>query len=169
MPNEGLASDGESSRAPLSNNDRMRKARIAFLLAAVAGAVTGFAIHLSTQTWIQGWVAQHMAGRSVGPSWDVRLLAAATSLEVGVATVFIYVLLRRSVPGLPTVVRGAILAALLLAVTGRLFRQPVMDLAVGNPLAVVLVQDGVAWLTWTALCIAVAVVYDSFTAKAAHE
>lgn len=154
---------------PLGNNQRMPKARIAFLLAAVAGAATGFGIHLSTQAWIQGWVEQHMAGRSVVPSWDVRLLAAATSLEVGVATVFVYVLLRRSLPGLPTVVRGALLAALLLAVTGRLFRQSVMDLAVGNPLAVVLIQDGVAWLTWTALCIAVAIVYDSLTARAVHE
>jgi hypothetical protein len=147
----------------------MHNTRVAFILAAIAGAATGFAIHLGTQAWIREWVAAHMAGRSVAPSWDVRLLAAATSLELGVATVFVYVLLRKSLPGLPTIFRGALLAALLLAVTGRLVRQPVMDLAIGNPVSVVLIQDGVAWLTWAALCIAVASVYDRLAAGAIRD
>lgn len=85
------------------------------------------------------------------------------------ATAFFYMLLRRSLPGWPTVFRGALLAALLLAASGRLLRQPVMDLAIGNPLAVVLIQDGVAWLTWTALCVAVAVVYDTVAAGAMRD
>lgn len=148
---------------------RMRKSRVAFFVAAIAGAATGFAIHLCTQAWVQGWVATQMAGRSVAPSWDVRFLAAATSLEIGVATAFVYVLVRKSLPGWPTVFRGALLAALLLGVSGRLLRQPLMDLAIGNPLAVVLIQDGVAWLTWSALCVAVAVVYDTVVDGAIRE
>lgn len=126
----------------------------------------GLPIHLGTQAWVKYWVSAQMAGRSVAPSWDVRFLAAATSIKVGVATALIYVLLRKAMPGLPTVARGALLGGLLLAVTGRLLRQPVMDLAIGNPLGVVLVQDGVTWLTWLARSIAVAVVYDILCAAA---
>lgn len=147
----------------------MHKARVAFFVAAIAGAATGFAIHLATQAWVREWVASQMTGRSVAPSWDVRFLAAATSLEVGLATAFVYVLLRKALPGWPTISRGALLAAVLLAVSGRLLRQPVMDLAIGNPLPVVLVQDGVAWLTWATLCIAVAVVYDAVAAGAVRQ
>jgi hypothetical protein len=83
-----------------------------------------------------------------------------TSLEVGVGLVLLYAIARPLLPGRTSVGHGMILAVLLLAVTGRLFRQGVMDTAIGNPASVVLVQNGSTWAVWVLMCVAAASVFD---------
>lgn len=130
------------------------------LVAAVAAGATGFLIHLATQAWVQSWVSEHMQGIQVVASWDVRYFALATSLEVGIGLVILYALVRRAMPVKSAALRGLLLGVVLLAVMGRLFRQPAMNLAIGNPLSVVAVQDGVSWVLWLAAAVVAAVVFE---------
>jgi hypothetical protein len=133
---------------------------VAGLVAAVAAAVVGFVIHVGTQTWVQSWVTERMHGKEVVASWDVRYLALITSVEVGVGLVILYALVRRAMPVRSAVLRGLLLGVILLAVMGRLVRQPVMNLVIGNPLSVVIVQDGISWILWPAIAVVAAVVFE---------
>ena len=54
---------------------------------------------------------------------------------------------------------------LLLAAQGSLFRQPLMDFIIGNPLSVVAVQDGVTWVVWLVMCAVAALTYDGLTER----
>lgn len=141
---------------------RMHRSRTlgAGLIAAIAAAATGFVIHVGTQSWVQSWVAERMQGKEVAPSWDVRYIALATSLEVGVGLVILYALVRRAMPVKSAVLRGLLLGVVLLAVMGRLLRQPVMNLVIGNPLPVVVVQDGISWVLWLSAAVVAAVVFE---------
>lgn len=130
-------------------------------ISAFAAAVVGFSIHVGSQGWVRSWVSAHMQGREVIPSWDVRYLALLTSFETGVGLVIVYALVRPALPGKSSLVRGLLLGVLMLAVMGRLFRQPAMDLAIGNPLGVVAVQDGISWVLWLTVSVVVATIYDS--------
>jgi hypothetical protein len=141
------------------------KSYLAAFVSASAAAITGFVIHVATQGWVQSWVASHMQGREVAPSWEVRYVALLTSLEVGVGLVILYALVRTALPAKSSLVRGLLLGVLLLAVMGRLIRQPAMNLVVGNPLVVVAVQDGISWLLWLSMCVVVAVTYDLLASK----
>ena len=139
---------------------------LAALTAATVSAATGFLIHVGTQPLIEGWVQQHMEGRTVTASWDVRYLALATSLETGIALAILYGLIRAHLPSPSSLVRGLLMGLLLLAVMGRLFRQPLMNLVIGNPLSVVAVQDGINWVVWLAMCMVLAVLYDALVPAA---
>ena len=133
---------------------------LAGLVAAVAAGVVGFVVHVGTQAWVQAWVTERMHGREVTASWDVRYIALATSVEVGLGLVVLYALVRRAMPVKSAVLRGLLLGVVLLAVMGRLVRQPLMNLVIGNPLSVVIVQDGVSWVLWLAAAITAAVVFE---------
>ena len=141
------------------------KPYLAAFISASAAAAAGFVIHVITQEWVRSWVASHMQGREVTASWEVRYVALLTSLEVGVGLVILYALVRGALPAKSSVVRGLLLGVLLLAVMGRLIRQPAMNLVVGNPLVVVAVQDGISWVLWLSMCVVVAVTYDLLASK----
>lgn len=138
---------------------------LAAIAAASVAAATGFFIHVATQEPIRVWVASQMQGQAVALSWDVRYLALVTSLESGIGLVLLYAMLRKVLPGLSTLARGGLLALLMLMVMGRLIRQPVMNLVIGNPLAVVAVQDGISWLLWLVMSLIVAFVFDKLSSS----
>lgn len=120
----------------------MRKTLICLFL-AIAVSIIAFSIHVATTEWIDNFVAASMKGNTVISSWDVRYLAAITSIETGCGLVLLYSLIRTNLPANSSLARGLMTSILLLMVAGRLIRQPIMDLAIGNPLPVVLVQDGI--------------------------
>jgi hypothetical protein len=138
---------------------RMNKYLGGFIAASVSAAA-GFAIHVVTLEPIHAWVSSQMQGQTVTASWDVRQIALLTSLESGIGLVLLYLLLRRALPAWSTLARGAMLGVLVLMTMGRLFRQPLMNLVIGNPLPVVAVQDGVSWAIWLLMGILVALVMD---------
>lgn len=140
---------------------------VAASITAVAAAAIGFFIHVGSQSWVRSWVSAHMQGREVIPSWDVRYVALLTSVETGLGLVVLYALIRPALPGKSSFSRGLLLGILMLAVMGRLFRQPVMNLVIGNPLPVVAVQDGISWVLWTSMAIVVAAVYDVLSPEGA--
>lgn len=135
-------------------------------LAALTSAALGFALHLMTARPIARWVSEQTPNYVQGPSWDVRIPAALSSIEIGVGAVIIYALMRAALPMRTSIGRGLCLGVLLLAAHGRLFRQPLLDWLVGNPARVVLVQDGMSWLSWLLIGVVVAVIYDATRPKA---
>ncbi len=118
------------------------------LLVAAVASSSSFIIHVLTVEWLPGWIGQQMEGKTISPSWDVRYIAMITSVEYGVAALLIYHFLRDKILawGMPLVVLS--LFALLAATHGALIRQPLMGYIVGNPIQVVLVQNGSKYLIW---------------------
>jgi hypothetical protein len=76
---------------------------------------------------------------------DVYAVAAATTLIPTAFQVFLYFLIRERLPGRSDVIKGAWFGLLLLAIGDNLIRSPVMNLIIGNPIDVMLVQSAEAW------------------------
>ncbi|OWY39705.1 hypothetical protein CEK28_06650 [Xenophilus sp. AP218F] len=111
------------------------------------------------------WLAGEAAAMSY--SWSITLLAAATSLESGVALVCVYRLLYDKLPAGGVWRRGLLVAALGLATQGRLLRSLVMNLAVGGWHAETLLAAGRPWLVWLAMGLTLAAGYERLIARRA--
>jgi len=129
-------------------------------LAACAASLIGFFTHVFGGRYVTDIVSALMEGKTVVPSWDVRAVAAVTSLETGIGVVLTHVLIRRALPGWGVWKRGVCVAALTLATQGRLFRQGIMDGLIGNPIAVVTLQNGLSWATWLAVSLVAVLILD---------
>ena len=139
----------------------MRKALL-ILVPALAASAIGFLIHVSTLGPITQWVSQRMTGQHMDrDSPIVTATAFLTSIEIGIGIVVVYLLLRKALPVANIWLRALVLCVLLLAVQGRLIRQPLMDLLIGNPLSVVTLQDGITYSLWLAMSIVVVVLIET--------
>lgn len=133
---------------------------LACAVAAVMASAAGFAFHVAAEERLQSWIAARMKGHSVSPSRSVLLPAALASIESGAGLVVLYVLVRENLPFENAILRGLTVGFLVLAITGRLFRQPIMNHLIGNPLKVVILQDGAVWINWLLMCVVLAAVYE---------
>lgn len=138
-----------------------KKLIICFVIAALASA-SAFVVHVVTVEWLPNWIGSQMAGKQVSPSWDVRYIAMITSIEYGIACLFLYYLLREKILIKGKCIAILILFALLTALHGALLRQPLMDFIVGNPLQVVLVQNGFKYLVWLLMSFVTVLAYERF-------
>ena len=129
----------------------MRSLILTVALAALLSSAAGFCLHVFSAEWLQHWIAGQMAGRDMVSSWDVRVPAAISAIEIGLGATLVYWLLHGRFPGLGWGLGGLCLAGLILMIKGNLIRQPLMNVLVGNPLEVVAVQDGMVWLTWAVM------------------
>jgi len=89
-----------------------------------------------------------MAGVEMLASWDVRYLAGATSIEYVLGSMLMYTLMRRPLLGWRPWARIVVFTLLILSTRGLLMRQPLMDWAIGNPMDVVVIQNGLKALVW---------------------
>ncbi len=98
---------------------------------------------------------------SAGPPGGMTVVfAALSSIEIGIALVILYALLRRATPGLNIAVRGIVLGLLALAIHGELIRQPLMNLVIGNPIDVALAMAAGPWITSIAMGLVLAFTYE---------
>ena len=118
-----------------------------FIVAVIASA-SSFVVHVATVEWLPAWIGNQMQGVSVGTSWHVRYIAGVTSLEYGLAAITLYYLARDKLLAFGRFRAALIFSVLLMAIHGVFIRQPLMDYIVGNPLHVVVVQNGFKWLVW---------------------
>lgn len=118
------------------------------LLVVMIASCSSFIVHVITVEWLPAWIGQQMQGLSVTPSWDVRYLAMITSIEYGLATFIFYHLVRDKLIARGKLFASVLMFLLLAAIHGALVRQPLMDFFVGNPLLVVVVQNGFKYLVW---------------------
>lgn len=140
----------------------MAKKLIICLVIAALASTSAFVVHVITVEWLPNWIGSQMAGKQVSPSWDVRYIAMTTSIEYGIACLFLYHLLRKKIIIKGKCIAILILFALLTALHGALLRQPLMDFIVGNPLQVVLVQNGFKYLVWLLISFVTVFAYERF-------
>ncbi len=130
------------------------------LLLAATASLGGFVVHVTTVEWLPNWIGTQMNETQIQPSWDVRYIAAVTSIEYGLAAVGLYYLSREKLLAYGKLKAAAILSLLLIAINGVLIRQPLMDYIIGNPLHVTLVQNGFKWLPWILMSFIVVFGYE---------
>lgn len=138
---------------------------VVFILTAVLVSVCGFIFHVFITEWITPYIQHQLNDIQVVPSWNVRYLAALSSIETGIGMTFLYILLRDRLPSKNAVARGGILALIELAIMGRLIRQPLMDYAIGNPLYIAILQNMDSWLVWLVIGITTTLLYDFLSVK----
>lgn len=90
----------------------------------------------------------------------MKYLAAITSIETGFGIIILYHFIHKSLPSKNSFYKGIILWLLLLAIMGRLVRQPLMDYAIGNTAYVSLLQNISSWLVWFFICTITTTLYD---------
>lgn len=140
----------------------MRSLVLTVAVAALLSSIAGFCLHVFSAEWLQHWIAARMEGRAMVSSWDVRVPAAISAIEIGLGASLTYWLLRSRFPALGWARGGLCLAGLILMIKGNLIRQPLMNFLVGNPVEVVAVQDGMVWLTWAVMGWIIAGVFALF-------
>lgn len=118
------------------------------IVVALLASASSFIVHVATVEWLPTWVGSQMEGVVIQPSWSVRYVAGITSIEYGLAASALYYLGRNKFLSFGLFKSSLAFAALLAAAHGSFIRQPLMDYIIGNPLHVVLVQNGFKWLVW---------------------
>lgn len=142
-------------------------------LAAVAAAILGFAVHvLYGQGWAKGYVdGAAAAGRLDGILQQpyppaVIVVAAATAVLPALGKVLVFLLTQKHLPGRSGWQKGLSFGALLLLAGDGLLRTPVMNLIVGNPVDVVLVQVAEPWAMSFVTGIAIGTIAPMISKKA---
>lgn len=123
------------------------KLLLIFIVAAI-GSSSSFFVHIISVEWLPSWIGSQMQGVTMHSSWNVRYIAGITSIEYGFAAVTLYFLARDRLITYGRFKASLIFSVLLTAIHGAFIRQPFMDYMVGNPIHVVLVQNGFKWLVW---------------------
>ncbi|SIO96741.1 hypothetical protein [Vibrio spartinae] len=132
-----------------------------FLVVAAIASSSSFIVHIISAEWLPSWVATQMQGMSIQPSWSVRYVALITSIEYGLGATVLYMLAREKLIIFGRMKATIIFSVLLMAIHGAFVRQPLMDFLIGNPIHVVVVQNGFKWLVWLLMSLIVIVGYES--------
>lgn len=129
-------------------------------MTAALTSATGFLLHILAVEILEKWLSDQPIGMTYSPA--VTLLAALTSIETGIGMTLLYHLTFPALRPRPPMFRALIVAALLLAVQGRLFRQALMDQIVGGFAWMSLMQDIVPWVIWGTMSLVLICAYDRF-------
>ncbi len=141
-------------------------------LATACAAAAGFAIHV---LYGRGWAESYTQAASEGgrlahvlnepyPGWVVAV-AAITALIPTLGKVVIYLLIRVKLPGQRPWQKGLVFGGLLLLMSDSAVRQPFMDVLVGVPADVALVQAVEPWLIQPVMALLIAYVVGSSSQK----
>lgn len=135
--------------------------RMRWLAVGFAAALCGFVVHVALSGLIDPIVSRTMqalgeAGHHLTRPQDskaITILAAVTSLvEQGPAFAIAFLLVARALPERSRLVQATACSALLLGVRGDLMRMPVMNVAIGNPVWIALLQQAGTWLPVLTVC-----------------
>ena len=129
----------------------MQKTRL--LIATIIAAAIGFTIHVLYGQGLAMDYVQNAAqeGRLNGilrqpyPFWLVTL-AAITALIPTLGKAILYLMIQDKLPASSNTGRGLLFGLILLAIDEALLRTPIMSVAVGNPLDIMLVQSIEGWV-----------------------
>lgn len=129
-------------------------------MVALFASFSGFLVHVFTVEWLPEWISTQMQGLEVKPSWEVRYVAAVTSVEIGLGALGLYYFGRQKFVQIGRFKSAVIFSVLLLALNGRLIRQPLMDFVIGNPWHVAIVQNAFNWFSWILMAFIVVYGYE---------
>ena len=131
------------------------------LLVVVVASSSSFVVHVISAEWLSVWVNNQMQNVVIEPSWNVRYVALITSIEYGIAAIFLYFLAREKLIKYGKFKACLIFSILLTAIHGAFIRQPFMDFIIGNPLQVVIAQNAFKWLVWFLMSVIIVFGYES--------
>ncbi len=140
-----------------------------FFIIAVVASSSSFVVHVISAEWLSLWVSQQMQNIAIQPSWNVRNTALITSVEYGVAAMFLYYLARDKLIKYGRIKATLIFSILLASIHGAFIRQPLMDYVIGNPLIVVVAQNSFKWLVWFLMSVIVVFGYELIIEKSANK
>ena len=114
-------------------------------LSGILAGILSLLLHLLIGESVGARVSEIMIARGMGVqtppySASVNILAFGTTIFPGIASAFVFYLIEPNLPGKGIVSKGVIFGLLCMAMRGSLIRLPLMDLAIGNPIEVVLLQ-----------------------------
>lgn len=115
------------------------------IISGIIAGVLGVLLHMFIGTRVGAYVTRIMTDREIVvlmppyPS-HVNALAFATSVIPGIGTAIAFYLIESNLPGKGVIQKGIIFGLLFMLMRGTLIRAPLMDLTVGNPIMVVLLQ-----------------------------
>lgn len=140
---------------------------IKILIAAVVAAGIGFGIHVIYGQGLAMAYVQEAAqtGRLNNiltqpyPSWVV-FVAGGTALLPTLVKVLLYVLIKPRLPSTTSLGRGLMFGLLLLAIDDAFLRMPIMNVVVGNPVDVMLIQSLEAWAISLCMGLVIALIMD---------
>ncbi len=135
-----------------------------FVIAIVA-SMSSFVVHVATVEWLPAWIASQMQGLQIQPSWNVRFIAAVTSVEYGLAAITLYYLAREKLLAFGKFKATIIYSILLASIHGAFIRQPLMDYLIGNPMHVTLVQNGFKWMIWLIMSLTIVCGFELIVKK----
>jgi hypothetical protein len=99
-------------------------------LVAALTTLTGFTLHVLDVDYLRNWLFDTPAGPRYSPA--ITALAALTSIENGMGMVVFYALVRGKLGRHSLPLRAGLLALILLAIKGTLFRNLIMELALAG-------------------------------------
>lgn len=137
------------------------------LLWAIAATLVGcvvMAVHVPLEAWTKMTIASQqellasIAWREPAEHGWVMVLAAITAIIPVLATMLLAWLIWDRLPARSWWARGLLLWLLLLLLDGALLRQPIMNLAVGNPASLTLAMVLDPWASKAALAFPIAAI-----------
>lgn len=132
---------------------------IPVLLTGLLAGVLAVVLHIVIGTHVGGAVSVMMRGRHVlMPPYpaNITITAIATAVLPGIGMTILYSLVVDRLPGGKWYLKGLCFSVLILFAKGELVRQPLMDLLIGNPIQVVLLQRLEPWLVSSAESLVIA-------------
>jgi hypothetical protein len=120
------------------------------VIAAAIASLVGLSFHIVMLREITPYVNKAMNEvtilKSPYPTY-INIFAYITVIFPGLGLATIYYFLRPYFTTQSRFLRGVILGTLILLLEGELIRQPIMNILVGNPISVALLQQSQVWLT----------------------
>ena len=127
--------------------------------AMVVAGLLGFLLHVTLGRLIQPIVSRAMQGVAIKqPPYGTAItaLAAATSLLPAAVLALVFYALGSYIPARSRLIKGLLFGAVILAIKGQLFREPIMAIAIGNPVWIALLQQTEKWAANLGMCLTIA-------------
>ncbi len=132
------------------------------VLSIFLAAAVGLGCHIFLLKLITPIVNKEMVGVQIAhPPYSVFINIAAylTVILSAAGMAIVYYFLAPHFPFNSRVLRGLCLAALVLLVKGELIRVPIMNILVGNPIKIALLQQSQIWISNIAMALMIAFVF----------
>lgn len=143
-----------------------------FFLAILIASLASLSIHIFFLDWIGSVIASKMQGIVIAhPPYSqfINFMAYATIFIPVSAVSFVYYIGGDKIPCDNRFLKGIILGIFILLIKGALIREPLMNLLVGNPITVVLMQQSQVWISNLSMAVIIAFIINPLKNTKAKE
>lgn len=141
------------------------------ILSIFLAAAVGLGCHVFLLKLITPIVNKEMVGVQIAhPPYSVAINIAAylTMILPAAGMAIVYYFLLPHFPFNSRILRGLCLAILVLLVKGELVRMPIMNVLVGNPIKIAILQQSQIWISNIAMALMIAFVFPRLSNERGH-